>query len=71
MADSILRRFRYLLTSSQEHFENRKYQSPAENIGCKKSRSHLTPGARNGRPTEKTKFKVESNAGHDGALSPL
>jgi len=63
--------FWYRLTSSEENREDSEYQNPAEKICCEKSRSHLTPGARNGRPTEKTKFKMESNAGHDRALSPL
>ena len=70
--DSGQRRFWYRLTSSQEDCEDGKYQNPAKKICCKKSGSHLTPGAGDGRSTEKTKLKVESNTGtiSHGPLSP-
>jgi len=45
------RHFWYRLTA-QKHFEDDKYQSPEQNICRKKSRSHLTSGARRDHSAE-------------------
>jgi hypothetical protein len=60
----------YRLTT-QQHFEDGKYQSPEQNICRKKSRSHLTSGARRDRSAEAAILQIELNNAATISHNPL